>query len=101
MEAVTKMAAETDHLQQPQPQQELLSEACELISEIAYFKAQQRGFVPGHELDDWLAAEEEFNLSGANEESWVMLHKGTKWPAEISIRSWLYWINAIFDLAKI
>ena len=48
------------------------------IAEIAYRKAEKRGFKPGHELDDWLAAEEEFNLSGANEESWVMLHKGTK-----------------------
>jgi hypothetical protein len=63
MEAVTKMAAETDHLQQPQPQQELSAEACELIAEIAYFKAQQRGFVPGHELDDWYEAEQELGLA--------------------------------------
>jgi hypothetical protein len=48
------------------------------VAEIAYRKAESRGFKPGHELDDWLAAEEELNLSGANEESWVMLHKGTK-----------------------
>lgn len=25
----------------------------------AYYKAQARGFVPGHELQDWLAAEKE------------------------------------------
>ena len=31
----------------------------ESIAERAYFKAQQRGFTPGHELDDWLAAERE------------------------------------------
>ncbi len=30
-----------------------------LIAEIAYFKAQQRGFEPGHEEQDWLAAEAE------------------------------------------
>lgn len=30
------------------------------ISEAAYFKAQARGFTPGHEMDDWLAAEKEF-----------------------------------------
>ncbi len=30
-----------------------------LIAERAYFKAQQRGFAPGHELEDWLAAERE------------------------------------------
>jgi len=25
----------------------------------AYYKAQARGFMPGYELEDWLAAEEE------------------------------------------
>ena len=30
-----------------------------LIAELAYFKAQQRAFEPGHELEDWLAAEAE------------------------------------------
>ena len=29
------------------------------IAEIAYFKAEKRGFEPGHERDDWLAAEAE------------------------------------------
>jgi hypothetical protein len=29
------------------------------IREAAYFKAEKRGFAPGHELDDWLEAEEE------------------------------------------
>ena len=28
-----------------------------MIGEAAYYIAQQRGFEPGHELDDWLAAE--------------------------------------------
>jgi hypothetical protein len=28
-----------------------------LIAEAAYFRAEQRGFVPGRELEDWLAAE--------------------------------------------
>lgn len=28
-----------------------------MISEAAYYIAAQRGFEPGHELDDWLAAE--------------------------------------------
>ena len=63
MEPLTKMADETDHLQQPQPQQELPAEASELIADIAYFKAQQRGFVPGHELDDWYEAEQELGLA--------------------------------------
>jgi hypothetical protein len=29
------------------------------IREAAYFRAQQRGFTPGHELEDWVAAERE------------------------------------------
>lgn len=29
------------------------------IAAAAYYRAQQRGFAPGHELDDWLAASEE------------------------------------------
>lgn len=28
-----------------------------LISRAAYFRALNRGFVPGHEMEDWLAAE--------------------------------------------
>ncbi len=30
------------------------------ISVAAYYKAQARGFVPGLELDDWLAAEKDY-----------------------------------------
>jgi Protein of unknown function (DUF2934) len=30
-----------------------------LIAEAAYLRAEQRGFAPGHETDDWLAAETE------------------------------------------
>ena len=30
-----------------------------LVSEAAYYRAKQRGFVPGHELDDWIQAEAE------------------------------------------
>jgi hypothetical protein len=32
-----------------------------MIREAAYFKAQQRGFAPGRELEDWLAAEREID----------------------------------------
>lgn len=31
----------------------------EIIAQAAYFRAKHRGFAPGHELDDWLAAENE------------------------------------------
>ena len=30
-----------------------------LIAEAAYFRAEKRGFLPGHETEDWLAAEAE------------------------------------------
>jgi hypothetical protein len=33
----------------------------ERIAEIAYYRALARGFVPGHELEDWLAAEAEID----------------------------------------
>ncbi|MEI6333109.1 MAG: DUF2934 domain-containing protein [Methylococcaceae bacterium] len=32
------------------------------IAELAYYKAESRGFEPNHELDDWLEAEQEFIL---------------------------------------
>ena len=30
-----------------------------MIAEAAYLRAAARGFAPGHELEDWLAAEAE------------------------------------------
>lgn len=30
-----------------------------MIADAAYFRAEKRGFGAGHELEDWLAAEEE------------------------------------------
>jgi hypothetical protein len=30
-----------------------------LIAEAAFFRAEKRGFEPGHEMEDWLAAEAE------------------------------------------
>jgi hypothetical protein len=30
-----------------------------LIAEAAYLRAERRGFEPGHETEDWLAAEDE------------------------------------------
>lgn len=31
------------------------------IAEAAYWRAERRGFAPGHELDDWLSAEKEID----------------------------------------
>lgn len=30
------------------------------IAEYAYYKSEKRGFEPGHELEDWLEAERQF-----------------------------------------
>jgi hypothetical protein len=30
-----------------------------MIRDAAYFRAQARGFVPGKEIEDWLAAEQD------------------------------------------
>jgi hypothetical protein len=38
-----------------------------LIARAAYFNAERRGFAPGHELEDWLAAENEVDQRLAGE----------------------------------
>jgi len=38
-----------------------------LIAKAAYHKAECRGFAPGHELEDWLAAENEVDQRLAGE----------------------------------
>ena len=38
-----------------------LDERHRRISELAYYRAQQRGFEPGYEEEDWLAAEREID----------------------------------------
>jgi hypothetical protein len=44
--------------QSPQPETSG-EEIRERIREAAYYRAQQRGFSPGYEVEDWLAAEAE------------------------------------------
>lgn len=34
-----------------------------MIAEAAYYRAERRGFAPGHELEDWLRAEAEIARS--------------------------------------
>jgi hypothetical protein len=36
-------------------------ERCIRIERAAYFKAEERGFAPDHEMQDWLEAEREFD----------------------------------------
>ena len=40
------------------------SQYARMINEAAYYRAEQRGFLPGYELLDWLEAEEEILGSG-------------------------------------
>jgi hypothetical protein len=35
------------------------SDMADLIATAAYYRAEHRGFEPGHELEDWLAAEQQ------------------------------------------
>jgi hypothetical protein len=35
----------------------------ELVAQAAYFRAKHRGFKPGYELEDWLAAEAEVAMA--------------------------------------
>jgi hypothetical protein len=37
----------------------------ELIAEAAYFRSLRRGFQPGYEVEDWLAAEAEIDQRSA------------------------------------
>jgi hypothetical protein len=58
----TRVVAE-EGLPEPRPSEKpqlSREERRRLIAERAYFKAEKRGFAPGHEEKDWLEAEEEF-----------------------------------------
>lgn len=52
--AALRMKAKNDT-----PTRESEGERIERIAMAAYYRAEARGFVPGHELDDWIAAESE------------------------------------------
>jgi Protein of unknown function (DUF2934) len=38
------------------------SEIADMIATAAYFRAEQRGFEPGHALEDWLEAEQQVRM---------------------------------------
>ena len=48
------------NLGEPVPQTEESKARHQWISVAAYYKAEDRGFTPGLELDDWLAAEKDY-----------------------------------------
>ncbi len=41
-----------------------------MIAEAAYLRAERRGFAPGHEDEDWLAAEKEVDAQLASGRVW-------------------------------
>jgi hypothetical protein len=58
----TKPAAAQPFLQDVppvSPPEDSFPDRTAMICEAAYFRAEKRSFAPGHELEDWLAAERE------------------------------------------
>jgi len=39
------------------------AERLRMIERLAYLRAEQRGFTPGHEMDDWLWAESQVDIT--------------------------------------
>jgi hypothetical protein len=51
------------------------------IATAAYYRAQQRGFAPGHEFEDWLAAEREvYRLIAGAQSEVISAHTGVVEP---------------------
>ena len=65
---IVNAARSTSDGSSSQPGRERLDspERSRRISEAAYQRAEARGFTPGAELDDWLAAEREIDGDGAS-----------------------------------
>ena len=59
MSSVVTPIVEHDAAISPPPWELAESERQSMIAEAAYYRSVARGFAPGHELDDWLAAEAE------------------------------------------
>jgi hypothetical protein len=58
-------AGEQPHLHPEAGLQALMTDRRHRIQVAAYFLAERRGFAPGHELDDWLAAEDAIDMEDA------------------------------------
>ncbi len=63
MKAEITRAAETAHSRYSRMAQAMLEREVrhEMIAKAAYFRAERRGFEPGHDVEDWLAAETEID----------------------------------------
>ncbi len=51
------------------PRQVSEAERRAMIAKAAYFRAESRGFAPGHEVEDWVAAEAEVDQELAQSRS--------------------------------
>ena len=63
--AVSNSIAKGSTEQSAQKGDGLATDLNEMIAVAAYYRAQNRQFEPGHELEDWLAAENEIKNGGA------------------------------------
>jgi hypothetical protein len=52
-----------------------------MIEMAAYFRAERRGFAPGHDFEDWLAAEAEIAVLVPSAPSRAPVRKSRKGPA--------------------
>ena len=63
----TRMRRNESEPMQPAPPDALanlsIDELQRLIAEAAYYRAEQRGFAPGGEMEDWLQAETQIRIS--------------------------------------
>ncbi len=52
-------------VEMPKPRDETMTEEArrEAIAKAAYYLAEQRGFEPGHEVEDWIDAEARVNAA--------------------------------------
>ncbi len=53
----------------PAPPAGAVKSRAALIAEHAYYRAERRGFAPGHEVEDWLSAEAEVDAMGGPPEA--------------------------------
>lgn len=58
-------ASEEHHVHPEAALRALMADRHHRIEVAAYFLAERRGFAPGHELDDWLTAEDGIELEDA------------------------------------
>jgi hypothetical protein len=57
------------------------AERLRMIEMAAYFRAERRGFAPGHDFEDWLAAEAEIAVLVPSAPSRAPVRKSRKGPA--------------------